>query len=346
MEIVLKSTLNNTFYLISLEILEKPDSQWNERLQSSPYGTIYQTKEYGSYIQSRLKAKPLYLTFISKNGELVSQLLGFQTFLGKGKITKSFGRGFLYSSISKFQSILPKFLFWTYGPIILDDSFNTEIYESLATFLNSWKGRFRGVLHPLNPLFDLPNNFNFKQEKTGTFIIDLTHNIETILKKTDKHSVQKNIKRSSERGVTVTRIESDNDILAYYNLLKSYRTEQNHIPYSKQDVIEGFKMLKKVGCDGFLAWYKGEQIGGISFTSFNGYINESGIARSQIDKENNLYSQDLLRWNIIKWGTKNNFRYYDLSGVKPDNQTQKEAGIFRNKKKWGGTLYKYGIFKK
>jgi len=332
--------------MISIDVVEKPDSQWNERLLCSPYGTICQTKEYSYYIQARLKAKPLYLTFISKNDKLVAQLLGFQTFQGKGKVTKSLGRGFLYSSLSKIQSILPKFLFWTFGPVIFDDSYNTEIYESLTIFLNSWKGRFRGILHPLNPLFELSCDFNFKQEKTGTFLIDLNQDIETIFKKTDKHSVQKNIKRSSERGVTVTRIESDDDILAYYNLLKLYRMEQNHTSYSKQDVIEGFKMLKKVGCHGFLAWYKGEPIGGISFTSFNGYINESGIARSNKDKENNLYSQDLLRWNIIEWGVKNNFRYYDLSGVKPENQTQKEAGIFRNKKKWGGKLIEYSIFKK
>jgi len=323
-----------------------PDSDWNKRLENSPLGTIYQTKEYASYIQSRLKAKPLFITFNSKNGDIIAHLLAFQTFRGKGRIAKSFGRGFLYSSISKIQSILPKDLFWTYGPVVIDNNYKTEIYESIAYFLNSWKGRLRGTLHPLEPFFQLSYPCNFKQEKTGTFIIDLTQDIEAIFKKTDNHSVQKNIKRSSERGVTVTRIESEDDLLAYYNLLKSFRIEQNHTQYTKQDIFEGFKMLKNVGCDGFLAWYKGEPIGGISLTSFNGYINESGIARSQKDKENNLYSQDLLRWNIIEWGVKNNFRYYDLSGVKPENQTPKEAGIFRNKKKWGGPLYEHWVFKK
>ena len=76
--------------MISLEILDKPDSQWNERLQSSLYGTIYQTKEYGSYIQSRLKAKSLFLKFHSENGEIIAQPLAFQTLKGMKKINKLF----------------------------------------------------------------------------------------------------------------------------------------------------------------------------------------------------------------------------------------------------------------
>ena len=116
--------------MISLEILEEPDSLWNRRLQSSPHGTIYQTKEYGSYIQSRLKSKPLFLTFNSENGEIMAQLLAFQTFKGTKKINKLFGRGLVYSLAIK-TSLLPKFIYWNFGPVILNSENPLEVLDKL-----------------------------------------------------------------------------------------------------------------------------------------------------------------------------------------------------------------------
>ncbi len=76
-------------------------------------------------------------------------------------------------------------------------------------------------------------------------------------------------------------------------------------------------------------------------SSYNGYINEFGIARTKKDSEGKLYSQDLLKWHIIKWGKNNNLKYYDLTGVNPYPQNEKEKGIFRYKEKWGGKLITY-----
>ncbi|RZD45866.1 MAG: hypothetical protein CXT78_04800 [Thaumarchaeota archaeon] len=52
-----------------------------------------------------------------------------------------------------------------------------------------------------------------------------------------------------------------------------------------------------------------------------------------------MYSQDLLKWSIIKWGINNNMKYYNLSGINPNPESKKEEGIFRYKKKWGGKQY-------
>ena len=40
-------------------------------------------------------------------------------------------------------------------------------------------------------------------------------------------------------------------------------------------------------------------------------------------------------------GCENKCRYYDLSGVEIHNLSQKEAGIYKNKQKWGGELVMY-----
>ena len=221
--------------------------------------------------------------------------------------------------------------------------YRDEIAKSFGTWLKSI-GHFHGSLHPLDSKFDFSAQLNFNKKMNSTFIIDLREDIETIFKKTNKNSVQKNIRRSEERGVTVTSITSKNDLIEYYNLQKTYREANDLHPYQLDDILEGFNLLGSLGYHGFIARLDDVPIGAISFSSFNGYINESVIAITEIDYEKKLYSQDLLRLKIIEWGKEYDCKYYDLSGVKLENQTPKEQGIFRNKKKWGGALFSYSSF--
>lgn len=329
--------------MISLEILDKPDSQWNDRLLNSTYGTLYQTKEYASYIQSRLKARPLYLKFYEKD-ELISQLLIFQTYKGIKKIDKWFGHGYFYSFVVK-TSLLPKYTYWTYGPVIFNMSYQKEILETLGNYLVKQKVKFRGSPHPLDSEYYFSSKFNFVKEQRSTFIINLKEKIEKIFEKTNKHSVQKNIRRSKDRGVTITELNTKEDFNVYYQLQKEHRIQNKLTPYTKNDLSENYSQFQQLGSGGFLAWYNEIPIGAIAFSSFNGYINEAAIARSKIDSEKHLYSLDLLRWKIIELGVDNNCRFYDMSGVKPTNRNSKEEGIFRNKKKWGGAQYNYWSFR-
>jgi hypothetical protein len=332
--------------MTEIKLSHLPDSDWNKRLENSPLGTIYQTKEYAKYLELRSQIKPIFLQFINENGLIVGQNLFFQSFKGKAKLESFFGKGIFSNTVSLVSKLLPKKIIWSYGPLIFDKNYENDIINSLGKWLTSIKGTFRGTSHPLYQEFNFPSQFNFRKEKISTFIIDLKNGLDTIFKNTDKKSVQKNIKRAEERGVKITLMQSEKDYSIYYELQKKYRAENQLQPYLRDDIFDGFKLLEKIGWKGFLAWFDDKPIGAISFSHFNGYIHESGIARSKTDSENNLYSQDLLRWKIIEWGLKNNCRFYDLAGVKTENQSTKEAGIFRNKKKWGGTLYDYWVYRK
>ena len=64
--------------MISVEIDSEPDSMWNKRLQNSVEGSIYQTKEYGLTLSEEQKV-PLFLKFLTSNGEIVGQIL-FSTY--------------------------------------------------------------------------------------------------------------------------------------------------------------------------------------------------------------------------------------------------------------------------
>ncbi len=328
--------------MIDCQIEKKSDSNWNKRVLESKFGTIFQTSDYGNYENIVTKSEPNYVKFYDGNGKVVGQILIFNSLRGRGKLTKFLGHGTLYSALSK--NLLSKLTNWTFGPVIFDYSYAEEIAQSLGDLLKSWKTKFEGTIHPLDDKFSFPQKFNFQKNDVSTFIIDLNQGLDEIFKGTDKKSVQKNIERSQERGVSISEMSANEDIEIYHEILNRYRKSNNLIAYTMEETMAVFSLVKSTGHAGFLAWSEKIPVGGIFISAFNGYINEWGIARSELDTEKKLYSQDLLRWKIIEWGKKHGCRYYDLSGVKLTDPSSKEKGIFQNKKKWGGQLVTYPVF--
>ena len=322
--------------MLSIQELDEADSNWNNRLLGTKTGTLIQTKEYGESRRKLFGIKPKFITFSTPNGQIVAQLLALKTPKRGKKLFRSIPR------LNPFQV-----LSWKFGPVIIDNSFKNEILESFTNFLKS-KKKFSGSVHPLESELLFKESSNFKKENLGTFIIDLTPKLDTILHNTDKKSVRKNIERSQERGVKIKLVETDKYIEKYGELLNNHRNKNNLPKFDTNLLSKGIKDLKKVGQIGFLAFFQDtdEPIGGIFISTFNKYINEWGIARSELDQEKKLYSLDLLRWKIIEYGVEKKCKYYDLSGIKLLDKNQKEKGIYQNKKKWGGMELQYPLYYK
>lgn len=324
---------------ISIIINKKPDKNWNSFISKSEFGTYFQTIEYAKARKKFFGHIPMFLRFYSSSGKVVGQLLLFQTRFALERFKKYFG-------FSKISSIYKNFAFpinnlnWSYGPLIFDINYKNEVMLAFGNFLKSEKYNFKGHSHPLDGLV-FPSQIGFNAKETSTFIINLEDNIETIFNNTNKNSVRKNIKRAESRGVKIKLIESKSDALNHFNLLKEHRIRNNLIYPSKEIVLENYRLGKNKGLTGFLALFEKKPVSSITFVYLNGYILEEGISRSTTDIKKKLYAQELLRWNIIKWGKENNCRFYDLAGVKAENRTSKEEGIFRNKEKWGGKLIHY-----
>ena len=327
--------------MINIEISQYPDSSWNKRLMNTEFGAYCQTTEFAKYVKLHRKVQPKFVKFFTESDELVGQLLLFQYNKGQKRLGEKIGRGKLFSHVVKLLRFLPKSCYWSHGPIIFNLNYTNDIFDLLGNYLLKSNFKFQCTSHTLNSNFKFSNSFNFKSKDNHTFIINLQDNIDQIFKNTEKNSVQKNISRSKERGVKITQINSHDDILVYYNILKKFRKDNDLPPYYYDDVVTGFKITKEAGVKGFLAWHDDLPVGGIIITTFNGYINESGIARTQKDYDEKLYSLELLRWKIIEWGIENKCKYYDLSGVEINNNDPKKLGIHRNKKKWGGKLVAY-----
>lgn len=319
--------------MITLEINDIPDENWNTRLLNSKSGTIFQTKEFASYTEKALNRQSTFLKFINENGSIVGQLLlsQYDRFKNKERLGKI---------IKKIPNIKKSVYHWNYGPIIFDSQYKDQITSELCNFFLSKKCKIFGSEHPLETRLFSKVTKPFNIIKWSTFLIDLSQDIDVIWKKMDKHSARKNIERSEKKGVYVKEIKKSD----LFHIRKLREDKINQKPLVELSVLElHWEKLRPVGWTGFLAFENEKPVGSIMTSFFNGYMNESGITRSGRDLDAKLYSQDLLKWKIIEWGIKNKYRFYDLTGANPDLKNEKEKRIFRYKKKWGGDLIKYNI---
>jgi hypothetical protein len=315
--------------MISVEALSKPDPNWNKRLFDSKIGTIFQTKERGEYDAKNIQ--PIYLLFKDENDVIVAQNLI--------KVYERFSKN---NSKGKFLNSIPtsrkKLYSWVYGPVIFKEELSKEIFIAFRDFLISEKCAVDGWVNLLfcgNPEV---LSKNYIVQKWGTFLIDLTKSKEEVYNKISKHSGRKNIERSIKRGITVEEI-TDKSLLEYHNLINKMKKNEGRETSKFENLLQRWKIYKPVGYSGFLARKDDEVIGGLLFSYVNGQILEAGVARSEIDRKNHYYSQDLIKWKIIEWGIENNLKYYNLTGFNPNPSTEKEKGILRYKEKWGGQPY-------
>jgi len=301
--------------MLSVDAMEEGDPQWNTRLIKSGLATVYQTKEWGEIV-SKLGQKPIFLKFVGKNGDIVGQLM-------ITTVSRFGNKGGIRSILKKTLTTKNMIFKWTYGPILFNSELNRQLYETLGNFLLSKKCKVSGSEHPhSNSMASILQN-NFKLELWNTFLFDLTQSKESLYNKIDKHSGKKNIERAIKRGVTIEEI-NDKSLIEYYELLEIQKKSQGQQITDFQNLLEAWKLFKPLGYSGLLARKNGKTIGGLLFSFLNNYIIEAGVARSQYDSENKLYSQDLIKWKIVEWGIQNNMKYYDLAGVNPNPTSDKE----------------------
>jgi len=316
--------------MISLEIDSQPDINWNNRLLDTKTGIIHQTKEYGIYVKQEHKWNPIFLKFLDSKGDIIGQLLI--------NYYSRFQNSFIESFFDKL-SIRKQALRWQFGPIIFDENYTEEVITKLREFLLSKKCKVLGSEHPLAGGILSFLGAPFKIQNWGTFVINLKLDRQILWDNLDKHSARKNIERSKKRDIFIREMSSS-DLPDYHKMLKPTKLKTN-LDLHLSSIENIWNYLTPIGLTGFMAFKDEEPVGAILVSSFNNNINELGVARTEKDTNEKLYSQDYLKWKIIKWGIQHKYNFYDLSGANPHSTNEKEKGIFRYKQKWGGKFIKY-----
>ena len=317
--------------MISIKEDVEPDSDWNERLLASGLATIYQTKEWGKNLKN-IGQNPIFLSFY-ENNEIVAQLLVSEN--------KRFAKKGLVGNVLEKLASRKITLTWSYGPIIFNPKLNSSVYMGLEKFLLSKKCQISGSQHPLSAN-DVSYLKHLKTKQWGTFLINLNQPKKEIYEKIDKHSGRKNIERAVKRGVIIEEI-TENNLQDYVNLFNISSESMGREKTTIEDMLKWWKLLTPLGYSGFLAKKDDKVLSGMLFSYLGKFIIEGGIIRSDEDRENNFYSQDLIKWKIIEWGIDNEMNFYNLAGFNPNPISEKEKGIFRYKKKWGGEQISYWL---
>ena len=91
----------------------------------------------------------------------------------------------------------------------------------------------------------------------------------------------------------------------------------------------------------FVAEKSNVPIAGLSVWGYNGIIAELGSFQSEKGFVEKLYGSDLIKWEVLRWGSEQGYRAFDLAGISPKPQDAKERGIRQFKEKWGGQLKAY-----
>src|SRR3989344_468887 len=108
--------------MITIEVSDESDKNWNSRLLESGFGTIYQTKEMKVNFENH-KFNPKFLKFINEQGDVVGQLLHYET--------SRFDKGIKSKILSTiYKKLLCK---WSYGPIV----FNPKKWSTFLIDLNN-----------------------------------------------------------------------------------------------------------------------------------------------------------------------------------------------------------------
>ena len=316
--------------MISIEVIEKPDSKWNERLLKTGLGTIFQTEERWKLLHQI--SKPILLRFIDSKGSIVGQLLLDESQRFNNQNTKS-------KILKNMPGLKKKVFNWTYGPVIFEKNNSSDIFSALNDLLISEKAVPNAWSHPIYSGEPKVMDKKFQVIDWGTYLIDLTKSTDELYQNIDKNSGRKNIERSEKRGVEIEQM-TENTLDDYFNLvLKSRNFSVDDDEHERKVLHMRWNIFKPLGFSGFLAKKSDVLVGGIIFSHVNGHIIEAGVARSLEDTKNNLYSQDLIKWKIIEWGSKNNMKFFNLAGFNPNPKSEKEKGIQKYKKKWGGDTY-------
>ncbi len=188
----------------------------------------------------------------------------------------------------------------------------------------------------------------FKVQLSYTFLIDLSKTEQELFTSFD-YSLQKQIKKAKDFGLSVVMARSQSDFLDYYHLLKKFRDSRNFSTESKSFALKMWNVLhenntNKSCYEVFLCKDKDDNVlsglGIIMNPEEKNFI-EVASARSKKSEKEKMPDNDFLKYSIILWAKGNGMIRYDLAGANPDaKQNSKEYNIYKYKSKWGGTLTK------
>lgn len=319
--------LKNGLFISDLSELN--NESWLLFLKDHPNGNIFQSHNLYEVYKKTKDNKPIFLACTNSSGKIIGVLMGILLF-SKNPLIKPFSS---------------RCIIWG-GPIVEHN--NLFAAKALISELNKKVSKktvyiqFRNIFE--TTLFDLTfEKLGYSKEDHLDIIIDLKKGEEALWKEIHP-SRKKQIRRSIKRGCSVDVIEKlDSHIIekCYDMLENTYKMVG--LPCPSFDFFnQAFKELSSTNhLKAFIAYY-GKKIIGFRFVLiFNDLIYDWYAASDRLFSDK--YPNDILPWEVLRWGIKNNYATFDFGGA---GKPGKKYGVRDYKMKFGGKLVNYGRYQK
>ncbi|MEE3235102.1 MAG: hypothetical protein VX294_13105 [Candidatus Latescibacterota bacterium] len=293
---------------------------------------------------------PIYLVMKDRE-KIIAQLL-----LTEGsEITRLFAdfHGFLL--IRPFLNKFFKSYRFAYGPLIFDRSRYYEILEFFVKYLDQnilSKGiHVRNITPPLHDrdvdqekIRSIFETYGFSANRWGTFVTNVDQSEENLWSSIGKESRSK-VRKARQAGITITEVE-DEKMLGHYYQMSIELSKRNQVSTKSWNAF--LHSLRDPHTKIFLSMHKGIPVSGQMAMCAGNIILLGAVTTSNYAVQEKIYGNDLMQWHMLGWAKAHGFSMVDSVGVQPNigQQTTKESGIYRLKKRWGGELLNYYTFEK
>ena len=310
--------------MIIKRVIDKED--WGEFVYHHPYGNIFQTPEMYRVYQNTKNYEPVFLAVVNNTGEILCTLLSVIQKEYSGVLGNFTTRSIIHG-----------------GPLIKDD--DPDVLGFLLKEYNKSikKKAIYSQFRNFRDWGDSKKIFiknGFEYEDHLNILIDLTKSEEQLWK--EVHSKRRNeVRRATKEGAYFSIGDTKDSLKKCYGILQEvYSRAKLPIP----DYIY-FYNLYSMGSNSklriFCAYYDNEIIGCMLALSYKDMIYDF-YAGSMKDFYNK-YPNDLIPWEVFKWGKENNYKVFDFGGAgKPDVP----YGVRDYKKKFGGEFINFGRYEK
>ena len=311
--------------MIIKKVIDK--KEWSEFVYNHPYGNIFQTPEMYEVYQNTTKYEPVFLAAVNNENEILGTLLAVIQKEYSGVVGKFTARSIIHGGplIKNDDPDVLDFILKEYDKIIKKKA----IYSQFRNFWD-W-GDSKEIF--------IKNGFEYEEHLDILF--DLKKSEDDLWKEM-KGARRKGIKRSYKKGIEIRSIDLTNNkiINEAYNIIHNVYSKIK-LPLPGEDFFKGAveildrnKYLYTIG-----AFLNAELIGVRFVLCYKNLIYDWYAA----SKDECLSSRpnDVLPWEIIKWGVNNGFDVFDFGGAgKPGIP----YGVRDYKLKFGGQLVNFGRF--
>ncbi len=298
---------------------------WRRYVDHHPQGNIFHTPEMFEVFQRAQDFRPTLWAAIDQEDQVQALLLPVQVTVSPLLRTLT-TRAISYGSILHMPT--------------------AEGRQALSQLLDAYvrENRRQCLFTELRNVADLENEQPLLQERGFSYephlnyLIDLTPSTEEVFLRIGPRT-RKNLKRGLNKGEVLIREATRTDEVrtAYSLLSETYRAAR--VPLADYSLFEAaFETLRPRGMFRCMLAYVGTQAAAASIdlpykdVIYGWY---AGMDRAF----SKFVPNDLLMWDVLKWGSENGYRLYDFGGAgRPDE----EYGVRDFKAKFGGQLVCYG----